>query len=128
MSDVKTDRSYTKDHEWALSEGGTLKVGITRYAVEQLGDITLLNLDVKPGDTVDSGKAFGTIESVKTLSDLFSPVAGKVVAVNTALDDRPELVNEDCWAAWMVEIEPTGEAEGLLDAAAYEALLASLDH
>ena len=128
MSDVKTDRSYTKDHEWALTEGGTLKVGITRYAVEQLGDITLLNLDVKPGDTVDSGKAFGTIESVKTLSDLFSPVAGKVVAVNTALDDRPELVNEDCWAAWMVEIEPTAEAEGLLDAAAYEALLASLDH
>jgi glycine cleavage system H protein len=128
MSDVKTDRSYTKDHEWALTEGGTLKVGITRYAVDQLGDITLLNLDVKPGDTVDSGKAFGTIESVKTLSDLFSPVAGKVVAVNTALDDRPELVNEDCWAAWMVEIEPTGPAEGLLDAAAYEALLASIDH
>ncbi len=128
MSDVKTDRSYTKDHEWALSEGGTLKVGITRYAVEQLGDITLVNLDVKAGDTVDSGKAFGTIESVKTLSDLFSPVAGKVVAVNTSLDDRPELVNEDCWAAWMVEIEPSGEAEGLLDAAAYEALLASLDH
>jgi glycine cleavage system H protein len=128
MSDVKTDRSYTKDHEWALTEGGTLKVGITRYAVEQLGDITLLNLDVKPGDTVTSGKAFGTIESVKTLSDLFSPVAGKVVAVNTALDDRPELVNEDCWAAWMVEIEPSGEPEGLLDAAAYEALLASLDH
>lgn len=128
MSDVKTDRSYTKDHEWALSEGGTLKVGITRYAVEQLGDITLVNLDVKAGDTVDSGKAFGTIESVKTLSDLFSPVAGKVVAVNHALDDRPELVNDDCWAAWMVEIEPTGAAEGLLDAAAYEALLASLDH
>jgi glycine cleavage system H protein len=128
MSDVKTDRSYTKDHEWALREGGSLKVGITRYAVEQLGDITLVNLDVKAGDTVEAGKAFGTIESVKTLSDLFSPVAGKVVAVNAELDAKPELVNEDCWAAWMVAIEPSAEPEGLLYAAAYEALLSSLDH
>ena len=129
-SDVRADRRYTKDHEWAKAEGGAVEVGITSYAVDQLGDITLVNLDVKAGDTVDEGKAFGTIESVKTLSDLFAPMAGKVVAVNDALITKPESVNADCWSAWMVRIEPADPkaVEVLLDAAAYESLLASIDH
>jgi len=99
---------YTKDHEWAKVDGNKYTVGITAFAVEQLGDITLVNLDVKVGDEVTAGKAFGTIESVKTLSDLFAPMSGKVVDVNKALDGKPELVNEDCYGgAWMVVIEST---------------------
>jgi len=97
---------YTKDHEWAKVDGNRVTVGITAFAVEQLGDITLVNLDVKVGDELAAGKAFGTIESVKTLSDLFAPVNGKVVEVNKDLDGKPELVNEDPYGkAWMVVIE-----------------------
>jgi glycine cleavage system H protein len=112
---------YTKDHEWTKVDGKRVTVGITAFAVEQLGDITLVNIDVKVGDEVGAGKAFGTIESVKTLSDLFAPVAGKVVEINAALNDKPELVNEDCYGkAWMVVIEASGATgEDLLDEAAY---------
>jgi glycine cleavage system H protein len=117
------DLRYTKDHEWAKREAGAteITVGITAFAVEQLGDITLVNLDVKAGDVVTEGKAFGTIESVKTLSDLFAPVSGKVVRVNAELEGKPELVNEDCWKAWMIAIAPADGAavDALLDAKAY---------
>ena len=125
MSKVVSDRKYTKDHEWAKVGGGEMQVGITAYAVEQLGDITLVNLDVKEGDEVTSGKPFGTIESVKTLSDLFAPASGKVLRINKDLESKPELVNEDCYAAWMVVIASSDESE-LMDAAAYEKLLSSL--
>lgn len=130
MTNVKQDLRYTKDHEWAKADGGTVQIGITAYAVEQLGDITLVNLDVKEGDSLEEGKAFGTIESVKTLSDLFAPISGKVVRVNAELDQRPELVNADCYAAWMIAVEPASGAslDGLMDASAYEALVATLDH
>ncbi|AUX21340.1 glycine cleavage system protein H [Sorangium cellulosum] len=124
--DVRTDRRYTKDHEWAKQEDDRVVVGITAFAVDQLGDITLVNLDVKPGDTLTAGTAFGTIESVKTLSDLFAPLSGKVQRVNAELENRPELVNEDCYGkAWMIEIVPSdqGELGGLLDAAAYTEIL-----
>lgn len=128
-TDVKDDRKYTKDHEWALDKQGELVVGITAFAVDQLGDVTLVNIDVKAGETVTAGKAFGTIESVKTLSDLFSPVTGKVVAVNAVLEEKPEVVNEDCWdQGWMIVIVPTGPVEGLLDAAAYTAFLKESAH
>ncbi len=129
MSDnVPADLRYTKDHEWAKADGGEIAVGITAFAVEQLGDVTLVNIDVKPGDTVTAGKAFGTIESVKTLSDLFAPVSGTVVRVNKVLEDKPELVNEDCWGeGWMVVIKPAGAAE-LLDAAGYKTLVAESAH
>ena len=113
---------YTSDHEWAKVEGAKVTVGITAFAVEQLGDITLVNLDVKVGDSVEAGKAFGTIESVKTLSDLFAPVAGKIVAINPDLANKPELVNEDCYGkAWMVVIEASdaNATKTLLDKAAY---------
>jgi glycine cleavage system H protein len=121
--DVKADRKYTKDHEWALSKDGEIVVGITAFAVDQLGDITLVNIDVKPGDSVVAHKAFGTIESVKTLSDLFAPISGKITRVNDALVDAPELVNEDPWEkGWMVAIAPAsaGDLGELLDAAGYE--------
>jgi glycine cleavage system H protein len=113
---------YTKDHEWTKVDGARVTVGITAFAVEQLGDITLVNLDVKVGDTITAGKAFGTIESVKTLSDLFAPVSGKVVEINKDLDAKPELVNEDCYGkAWMVVIESTDASAlgALLDEKAY---------
>jgi glycine cleavage system H protein len=126
-----TDLKYTVDHEWAKSQNGNLIVGITQFAVEQLGDITLVSLDVKAGDMLTAGKAFGTIESVKTLSDLFAPVAGVVARVNAALVDKPELVNEDCYgAAWMIEITPAAGADlsKLLDAAAYVKLTDASAH
>lgn len=128
-TNVKTDRRYTKDHEWAKASGGAVEVGITAYAVEQLGDITLVNLDVKEGDAVEAGKAFGTIESVKTLSDLYAPISGKVTKINKDLESKPELVNEDCYAAWMVAIEaPASSIDALMDSEAYEKLVASLEH
>jgi len=127
--EVKDDRKYTKDHEWARSEGTELVVGITAFAVDALGDITLVSLDVKVGDSVQAGKAFGTIESVKTLSDLFAPVSGKITRVNAALEESPELVNEDCWGkGWMVAITPDAGSPELLDAKAYAEHLTHADH
>ncbi len=116
------DLKYTKDHEWAKLDGARVTVGITAFAVEQLGDITLVSLDIKVGDMLDAGKAFGTIESVKTLSDLYAPVRGKVVAVNSSLDASPEQVNEDPYGkAWMITLEVADSSAlgDLMDAAAY---------
>ena len=129
--DVKDDRRYTKEHEWALREGNEILVGITAFAVDQLGDITLVSIDKKPGDALVANKPFGTIESVKTLSDLFAPVSGKVSRVNDALENAPELVNEDCWGkAWMIAITPDNPADydGLLDAQAYAKHLEESSH
>jgi len=127
--EVKDDRKYTKDHEWARTEGGELVVGITAFAVDALGDITLVSLDVKVGDSVTSGKAFGTIESVKTLSDLFAPVNGKITRVNAALENSPELVNEDCWGkGWMIAIAPDAGPSELMDATSYADHLSHSDH
>ena len=129
--DVKTDRRYSKDHEWAKKSGDEVLVGITSFAVDQLGDITLVNLDVKPGDEIIAGKAFGTIESVKTLSDLFAPLSGKVARINGALENKPELVNGDCYGeAWMIAIAPADpkELDALLDHAAYAEVLKTAAH
>jgi glycine cleavage system H protein len=133
MSDkIPADLRYTKEHEWARSgDGGEVRVGITAFAVEQLGDITLVNLDVKVGDEVGSGKAFGTIESVKTLSDLFAPLTGKVVKVNADLATKPELVNEDCYGkGWMIVVAPASATagDGLMDAKAYSEYLKTAAH
>ena len=122
---------FTKDHEWAKVEGNRVTVGITAFAVEQLGDITLVNLDVKVGDELAAGKAFGTIESVKTLSDLYAPLSGKIVEVNKALDGSPELVNEDCYGkAWMIvlEVADTGALAQLLDQKTYSEHVAASAH
>src|SRR5215472_5984588 len=128
--DIPAGRKYTKDHEWA-NGSAEVTVGITKYAVEQLGDITLVNVDAKPGDAVTAGKAFGTIESVKTLSDLFAPVSGKVVKVNAELESKPELVNEDCYGkGWMVVIAPSdaGDLAKLMDDKAYGDYLTTVSH
>ena len=129
--DVRDDRKYTREHEWAKTDGNEVLVGITAFAVDQLGDITLVSVDVGPGDSVEAGKTFGTIESVKTLSDLFAPLTGRVTRVNKALEDSPELVNDDCWGkGWMIAIEPAGTSEdhALLDAKAYQRLLEESGH
>jgi glycine cleavage system H protein len=130
-NEVRSDRRYTKDHEWAKEQGGNIRVGITAFAVDQLGDITLVNIDVKKGDTLTAGKAFGTIESVKTLSDLFAPISGTVTAINDDLEKNPERVNEDCYEkGWMIEIAPSDSSEvaGLLDATAYNDILRTAAH
>ena len=128
--EVPADLRFTKEHEWTRP-GAECAVGISAFAVEQLGDITLVNLDVKVGDTVAVGKAFGTIESVKTLSDLYAPVAGKVVRINAELATKPELVNVDCYGkAWMIAIAPTDPkaVEALMDAKAYAEYLKTAAH
>jgi glycine cleavage system H protein len=132
MSDpIPSDLRYTKAHEWVRATASEVTVGITAFAVEQLGDITLVNLDVKPGDEIAAGKPFGTIESVKTLSDLYAPVAGKVLRINEELENKPELVNEDCYGtAWMIAIAPSDAKaqDALLDARAYGELLKASAH
>jgi glycine cleavage system H protein len=130
MSDVPSGLKYTKDHEWAKVDGGEVTIGVTAFAVEQLGDITLVMIDVKPGDELKAGASFGTIESVKTLSDLFAPISGKVLKVNQELDAKPEMVNEDCYGkAWMIVIESRSAATGeLMDDKAYASFLKDSAH
>ena len=119
------DRKYTKDHEWVRLSGDLAEVGITDYAQQQLGDVVFMELpDV--GSSLTAGESFGTIESVKAVSELFAPVAGEVVEVNDALKDRPEAVNGDPHGSWMVKIRvaDTADVVALLDHAQYEGLLA----
>jgi len=118
-----TDLRYTTDHEWVRPTDRRWAVGITSFAVEQLGDITLVELP-KEGDLITRGQRFGTIESVKSVSELYAPISGRVVRVNAALANAPEAVNADCYQAWMIELEPSEDAEleELLTPAAYEDL------
>jgi len=114
---------YTKDHEWVKIEGNTATVGITDFAQGELGDIVYVDIS-SVGQTVDEGAVFGTVEAVKTVSDLYMPVSGKVVEVNPALDASPEKVNEDPYGAgWMIKIEISGSASGLLSADQYKELI-----
>jgi glycine cleavage system H protein len=115
---------YTKDHEWLQLAGDVGRVGITDFAQKQLGDVVYVELpDV--GTVLSAGQAFGTIESVKAVSELFAPVSGEVVEINTALRDKPELVNQDPHAAWMVAIRlnSADETSTLLDASRYQDLV-----
>ena len=119
-----TDRKYTNDHEWIRLSGDTAEVGITDFAQQQLGDVVYVDLpDV--GADVSAGQSFGSIESVKAVSELFAPVSGKVVEVNAALKDHPEQVNADAHAAWMIRVRPSNpsEADSLLDSSAYQGLI-----
>ncbi len=121
--EVRDGYTYTKDHEWLLVEGDTAKIGVTAFAVDALGDITLVNIDVKVGDEIVAGKAFGTVESVKTLSDLFAPVSGTVTAINGDLEAQPELVNADPYGkAWLITVKPSGSGD-TMDATAYRAFI-----
>ena len=118
------DRQYTKQHEWIGVSGMTARIGITDYAQQQLGDVVFVELP-EVGHSFEQGAQFGSIESVKAVSDLYCPMAGRVVDVNTALADHPEQVNADPHGAWMIAIELTHpeQAGGLLDAAAYTELV-----
>ncbi|MBQ4416657.1 MAG: glycine cleavage system protein GcvH [Butyrivibrio sp.] len=115
-----TDLKYSKSHEWIKEEDGRCVIGISDFAQDALGDVVFVNLP-EEGDTVTAGEAFGDVESVKTVSDLISPVTGRVAEVNTLLADAPEKINEDCYAAWMIKVEDVSDREELLDAAAYDA-------
>ncbi len=108
ISELKlpADIRYSDDHEWARKGGETLRIGISDYAQDQLGDIVFVEMP-EAGDSFEKGDEFGTLESVKAVSELFIPLSGKVVAVNEALEDAPELVNEDPYANWIIEIRPT---------------------
>lgn len=121
---------YTKDHEWTKIDGGVATIGITEFAVQQLGDITLVEIPAVGAD-IKMGEAIGTIESVKAVSDMYAPLSGKVLEINDSLEDAPEQVNDAPYeGGWMFKLQLSNpvEAEGLMDAAAYAQHLETLDH
>jgi glycine cleavage system H protein len=124
MGQVKEDLKYTEEHEWVRVEGNIAVIGITDFAQSQLGDIVYLDID-SLDDTLDSDEVFGTIEAVKTVSDLFMPVSGNVIEFNEALEDNPELVNTDPYGeGWIIKVEVSDEADldNLLTAEQYREL------
>jgi glycine cleavage system H protein len=116
---------YTKEHEWVKIEGDTGTIGITDHAQNSLGDIVFVELP-KPGAEVNAGKSFGTVESVKAVSELYAPVSGTVTAVNEELSSSPEKVNSDAHGSWIIKVKlkNSGEANGLMSAADYEKFVA----
>lgn len=121
--DFPKDYLYTKTHEWiAFTDDGKAKIGITDFAQQELGDIVYVNLP-EIGDSFETGEVFADVESVKTAEDIFTPVSGKVIAVNEDLLDRPELVNENAYNAWFAELEDVIEPADLMKADEYEQFL-----
>lgn len=123
--DFPDNLKYTKDHEWIRVEGDVAFVGITAFAQRELGDIVYVDIESE-GDTLEQEETFGTIEAVKTVSDLFMPVSGEIVEINEKLDNHPELVNDDPYGeGWMVKIRMTNpdEVNQLMDSNAYEETL-----
>mgnify|MGYP001582620265 FL=1 len=130
MANVPRDLKYTNEHEWVKQEGARVRVGITAYAQEQLGDVVFVELP-KVGATVTAHKPFGVVESVKAVSDLFAPVSGEIVEANGELPKKPETVNQDPYGrGWMIVIAPSNKAEWdtLLTATQYEEFLAQEGH
>ncbi len=120
---IPEDLRYTRSHEWVRTEGETVTIGITDHAQEELGDVVFVELP-EVGATLDPGESFGTVESVKAVSDLYAPVGGEVVEVNEVLNDSPEKINEDPYGeGWILKLRTSGEAEGLLSASDYETFL-----
>jgi len=122
---LPSNLKYTKEHEWIRVEGETAFVGITDYAQSELGEIVFVEVETV-GDTLAAGDVFGTVEAVKTVSDLYLPIDGKILEFNEELEDAPELVNDDAFGkGWMIKIEiaDASQIEGLLSAADYEALI-----
>ena len=122
---LPADFKYTKDHEWLNVEGDVATIGITEFAQGELGDIVYVEIETE-GETLDREEVFGTVEAVKTVSDLFMPVSGEILAFNTALDEKPETVNEDAFGeGWMIKVKMSdpSELDDLLDASAYEELI-----
>ncbi|MGD2034088.1 MAG: glycine cleavage system protein GcvH [Bacteroidales bacterium] len=124
---IPKELKYTKDHEWVRIEGENAVVGITDYAQGELGDIVFIEVETE-GDDVEQGEVFGTIEAVKTVSDLFMPVSGKVLEVNESLQDSPDLINTDPFGdGWIIKIKPedASQFEGLLNSEKYKELISS---
>ena len=124
MTQVPDDRRYTKEHEWAKEDGGRIVVGITDFAQDQLGDVVFVGLP-EAGTDVEAGKPLGEVESTKSVSDVYSPVSGKVLEKNAGVESNPELINSDPYGdGWLVAIEGDGGAlEGLMSAADYQTLI-----
>ena len=118
------DLKYTKDHEWAKADGDAVLVGITDYAQDQLGDIVFVEMP-EVGDSFQAGDEFGTLESVKAVSELYLPIGGEIVEVNEELDDSPELINQDPYKGWIVKVKPENMADmdSLLDRDGYLGIL-----
>jgi glycine cleavage system H protein len=130
MSNVPADLRYTREHEWARQEGDRVRVGITHFAQEQLGDVVFVELP-KAGTRVRAHQTFGVVESVKAVSDLFAPVSGEIVEANAELGQKPETVNQDPYGrGWMLLVMPAeaGEWDQLLTAAQYEQFIAEGGH
>ena len=130
MASVPAELKYTKEHEWAKREGDRIRIGITEYAQEQLGDVVFVELP-KKGAKVTAHQAFGVVESVKAVSDLFAPVSGEVMETNAELPQKPETVNKDPYGkGWMILVKPSTAAEWdqLLSAAQYETFIAEAAH
>lgn len=124
--DYPSDLRYTKEHEWARIEGKVATIGITQFAVESLGDITLIDFQVHEGEKVRREQVLGTVESVKAVSDIYSPVSGTVLKINDPLQDEPGMINEDCYDdGWIAQIELSdpAEVEGLMSSEQYEEYL-----
>ena len=122
---VPSELKYTKDHEWIRIDGEVLTIGITDFAQRELGDIVYVEVDTLD-ETLEAEEVFGTVEAVKTVSDLFLPVSGEIIEFNKALEDTPEQVNQDpYWAGWMVKVKycDESEIESLLDASDYKVLI-----
>ena len=128
MSKIPGDLKYTEEHEWVRSEGDVVVVGITDHAQSALGDVVFLELP-EVGRKLSRGKAFGVVESVKAVSDLYAPLDGEVTEINKAIIDAPESINKDPYGvSWMLKVRPANpkDVDGLLDAAGYTALLATI--
>ena len=119
--EIKNDRMYTESHEWVLMDGTTATIGLTDYAQNELGDLVFVNLP-QVGDAVTAGETFADVESVKAVSDVFSPVTGTVAAVNEELLDAPQKINEGAFDAWLVRVENVTDKAELMDADAYRVL------
>ena len=128
---IETGLLYSKNDEWVRIEGNTAIIGITDYAQSQLSDIVFSEVSIEEGETVEAGDCIGTVESVKAASDIYTPVAGTVAAVNEAIEDEPELINKDAFgAAWFIKVTLDGAVDEseLMDAAAYEKYCAEREH
>ena len=122
---IPANLKYTKDHEWVSVEGDVATIGITDFAQGELGDIVYVEIETV-GETMDQEEVFGSVEAVKTVSDLFMPVSGEIIEFNAGLESNPEAVNKDPYGdGWMIKVKLTnpGEVDGLLDAAGYQALV-----
>lgn len=124
MANIPAELKYTKSHEWVKEEDGLYVVGLTDFAQDALGDIVFINMP-EEGDDVASGESFADVESVKAVSDVFSPVSGTVAEVNEGLIDEPALINQEPYEQWLIKVKDVSDTEELMDAAAYEEFCAT---